>query len=160
MVPPLCSAAAMDGQDWTPVILSKRAPTGAATKTKANVNAAARSGNVEHNKKMMGGENKSAHGAPIQNARKLDDDDGSYQHAKISQEFKVALMQARTAKKMTQAQLAQAINEKPSVINDYESGRAIPAGPIIQKLGKALGTRLPKAKAPGPPKTGKGYPDA
>lgn len=41
-----------------------------------------------------------------------------------------AIQQARTAKKMTQAKLAQAINEKPAVINQYENGKAIPNGQV------------------------------
>ena len=41
------------------------------------------------------------------------------------------------AKKMTQKQLADAINEKQSVVNDYESGKAVPNGAVIQKLNKA-----------------------
>jgi putative transcription factor len=53
-------------------------------------------------------------------------------------------MQARLAKKMTQAQLAQAINEKPQVIQEYESGKAIPNGAILNKLSRALGTTLSK----------------
>eukprot|EP00453_Perkinsus_chesapeaki_P000937 CAMPEP_0185916564 /NCGR_PEP_ID=MMETSP0924C-20121207/3598_1 /TAXON_ID=321610 /ORGANISM="Perkinsus chesapeaki, Strain ATCC PRA-65" /LENGTH=64 /DNA_ID=CAMNT_0028641815 /DNA_START=51 /DNA_END=240 /DNA_ORIENTATION=- len=46
-------------------------------------------------------------------------------------------------KKMSQAELAKAINEKPTVINEYESGKAIPNGAIVSKLNRALGTRLP-----------------
>ena len=56
---------------------------------------------------------------------------------------------------MNQKQLATAINEKPQVINQYESGKAIPNGQVVQKLSRALGVRLPsatgkkKGKAPG-----------
>lgn len=41
-----------------------------------------------------------------------------------------AIQQARVAKKLTQAKLAQAINEKPAVINQYENGKAIPNGQV------------------------------
>lgn len=41
-----------------------------------------------------------------------------------------AIQKARAAKKMTQAKLAQAINEKPAVINQYENGKAIPNGQV------------------------------
>jgi putative transcription factor len=33
----------------------------------------------------------------------------------------------------------QAINEKPSIINEYESGKAIPNGQLISKMERALG---------------------
>ena len=69
--------------------------------------------------------------------------------ATVSQSFSKALVKARMAKKMNQKALAQAINEKPQVINQYESGKAIPNGQIINKLNRALGCQLPKAKGGG-----------
>lgn len=47
-------------------------------------------------------------------------------------------MQGRQAKKMTQAQLAQAINEKKEVINKYENGKAIPNGQVCFLLADVL----------------------
>lgn len=47
-----------------------------------------------------------------------------------------AIQQARAAKKMTQAQLAQAINEKPAVVNQYENGKAIPNGQVSRMARK------------------------
>jgi len=43
---------------------------------------------------------------------------------------------------MTQADLAKAINEKASVINQYERGEAIPETAVLAKLEKALGVKL------------------
>lgn len=80
------------------------------------------------------------------NATKLDATTDTFRHETVSHDFKMALQQARLAKKMTQAALATAINEKGSVINEYESGKAIPNGAIINKLNRSLGVRLPKAK--------------
>ncbi|KAK6259285.1 hypothetical protein SCA6_013759 [Theobroma cacao] len=61
---------------------------------------------------------------------------------RVSSDLKKNIMQARMDKKMTQAQLAQMINEKPQVIQEYESGKAIPNQQIISKLERALGTKL------------------
>lgn len=61
---------------------------------------------------------------------------------RVPTELKKAIMQARTDKKLTQAQLAQIINEKPQVIQEYESGKAIPNQQIIGKLERALGAKL------------------
>merc|ERR1719321_1556822 len=97
-------------------------------------------------KKHMGGTNKSAHSS-VPNAKKLDENAETFKHETVSHDFKIALQQARLAKKMTQAALATAINEKGSVINEYESGKAIPNGTIINKLNRTLGVRLPKAKS-------------
>ncbi|ONM04923.1 Multiprotein-bridging factor 1a [Zea mays] len=61
---------------------------------------------------------------------------------RVPSDLKKNLMQARLDKKLTQAQLAQMINEKPQVIQEYESGKAIPNQQIISKLERALGTKL------------------
>lgn len=38
----------------------------------------------------------------------------------------------------------QSINEKPQVVGEYESGKAIPNPQLIGKLERALGVRLPR----------------
>ncbi|KAF4675885.1 multiprotein-bridging factor 1 [Perkinsus chesapeaki] len=133
-------------QDWNPVVLSKGRPKNPASKTA--VNDARRTGQgVEVTQKWRSGQNMSTKEGLPANAAKLDQDNAVYKHAHVSTEFRHALQQARLAKKMSQAELAKAINEKPTVINEYESGKAIPNGAIVSKLNRALGTRLPKAKA-------------
>lgn len=52
---------------------------------------------------------------------------------RVDRSFSVALQQARTQKGMTQKDLATRICEKPSVIADYESGRAIPNPQVSQR---------------------------
>merc|ERR1711972_26765 len=133
-------------QDWAPVVWHKTGPKGAASKSASEINAARRSGAViDTEKKHNASMNKSAH-SNVPNAKKLDENRETFRHEPVSQDFKLALQQARLAKKMTQAQLAAAINEKNMVINEYESGKAIPNGAIINKLNRSLGVRLPKAK--------------
>ena len=74
--------------------------------------------------------------------------------AKVDRSLSKAIMQARTAKKITQKELATAINEKPQVVAEYESGKAIPNPQIISKLERKLGTKLPRpGKSKLPPKT-------
>jgi len=81
-------------------------------------------------------------------AAKLDAETENFKHEKVSSSLAKNIQKARQAKGMTQAQLAQAINEKPQVVNQYESGKAIPNGQIINKMERALGSKLrpPKAK--------------
>ena len=45
-------------------------------------------------------------------------------------------------KGLSQKDCAQKINEKPSVLQDYESGKAIPNTQILAKLERALGVKL------------------
>ena len=87
-------------------------------------------------------------------ARKLEETD-ELKHAKVDKSLSKAIMQARTAKKMTQKELATAINEKPQVVGEYESGKAIPNPQIISKLERKLGCKLPRpGKKPAAKKTG------
>ncbi|KAF8659083.1 hypothetical protein HU200_058726 [Digitaria exilis] len=63
-------------------------------------------------------------------------------------DLKKNLVQARLDKKLAPAELAQnvvleqMINEKPQVIQEYESGKAIPSQQIIGNLERVLGTKL------------------
>ena len=133
-------------QDWEPTVWKKAGPAGKAARGTAVVNAARRAGDeVDTAKKALAGGNRSAHGQ-VPNAKKLDENTEAHRHESVSHDFKMALQQARLAKKLTQAALAATVNEKPTVINDYESGKAIPNGAIISKLNRALGVRLPKAR--------------
>jgi DNA-binding transcriptional regulator YiaG len=61
-------------------------------------------------------------------------------------EVKQAIMKARMAKKMTQKQLAQALNEQASVIQKYEQGKQVPTNAQLAKIEKVLGTKLPRIK--------------
>eukprot|EP00397_Hematodinium_sp_SG-2012_P037128 GEMP01040184.1.p1 GENE.GEMP01040184.1~~GEMP01040184.1.p1 ORF type:complete len:141 (+),score=47.11 GEMP01040184.1:92-514(+) len=132
----------MDGQDWSPQVWSKTA-TGT---QKGVINQARREGGaVDTEEKFTSGNRAGRNVVP--NAKKLDDDHETYKHERVCQDFTMALQQARLAKKMTQAVLANAICEKQTVVAEYENGKAIPNGAIIQKLNRALGVNLPRAKA-------------
>jgi len=52
------------------------------------------------------------------------------------------MQQARMEKGLSQKDCAQKINEKPSVLQDYESGKAIPNTQILSKLERVLGVKL------------------
>ena len=99
---------------------------------------------VETSRKMNAGANKNAAHGATKNLQKLENETEVFQHETVSSELKKQIQQARLAKKMTQAQVAQAINEKPQVINEYESGKAIPNPQILSKLSRVLGVKLKK----------------
>ncbi|CAM0880348.1 unnamed protein product [Alopecurus aequalis] len=88
------------------------------------------------------GTNKPASSGTSLNTKRLDDDTENLAHERVPSDLKKSIMQARMDKKLTQAQLAQMINEKPQVIQEYESGKAIPNQQIIGKLERALGVKL------------------
>jgi putative transcription factor len=111
------------------------------------------------------GGNASAHTSTIMSARKLEEATEVGTIAKVDKSLSKAIMQARTAKKMTQKELATGINEKPQVVAEYESGKAVPNPSIISKIERKLGCKLPRpGKSKAPPKDGaaaaKGKPGA
>ena len=65
--------------------------------------------------------------------------------ATVSKDLRLAITQARNAKGLTQKQLATQLNMQPQVINEYESGKAIPNNQVIAKIERALGAKLPRA---------------
>ncbi|ETW08894.1 hypothetical protein H310_01387 [Aphanomyces invadans] len=134
------------GQDWSVAGWDKGRSGGRIgnESKEAALNRARRSGNVVTELKHGGVANKSAHVA-TGNMRKLDEDTENFKHETVDRSLSQALQKARMDKGMTQKALATAINEKPQVIGDYESGRAIPNGQIIVKIERALGCRLPRA---------------
>ncbi|CAL1386329.1 unnamed protein product [Linum trigynum] len=130
-------------QDWEPIVIRKKAPTSAAKKDEKVVNAARRAGvEIETIKKSNAGSNKAASSSTTLNTRKLDEETEIVAHERVPSELKKAIMQGRMDKKLTQSQLAQLINEKPQIIQEYESGKAIPNQQIISKLERALGVKL------------------
>ena len=86
-------------------------------------------------KKQGGGYN-------AQRMGKLENESEELSHKRVGDAVKKAIMQGRLAKKLTQAQLAQQINEKPQIIQEYESGKAIPNQQVLSKLERILGVKL------------------
>ena len=75
---------------------------------------------------------------------KLENETENMKHEKITVHFGKALMQARMAAKMTQKQLAQKLNVKSTIIQNYEKAKGIPNARLVQQLEKILGKPLPK----------------
>jgi len=117
-------------QDWTPVILRRE-------KTKEQKK---RDGEVTTYRNKNAGKNTQASTYTAKNL--ADDDVPKVEH--VSHSLSVQIQQARAAKKMTQKELAQKINEKIDVVRDYENGKAIPNGAVLNKMNKALGVVLKK----------------
>ncbi|OQR99554.1 hypothetical protein THRCLA_21818 [Thraustotheca clavata] len=130
------------GQDWEVAGWNKGRSGGriGSESKEAALNRARRAGNVSTEVKYGAG-NRSAHSNVNTNMRKLEEDTETFKHDTVDRSLSQALQKARLDKGMTQKALATAINEKPQVIGEYESGRAIPNPQIISKIERALGCR-------------------
>lgn len=65
---------------------------------------------------------------------------------KTNKELKLAIQQARIAKKWSQKELATQMNTTIQIISQYENGKAVPNNAFISKLEKKLGVKLPRIK--------------
>lgn len=112
-------------QDWTPVVLSGKKPTS--------------KGPVKYTI-----EEKRSDAEKVRLAKNfaIENESVNFQTPQIPLALSQEIIKARTAKSLTQKQLAQMINVQQSVITSYENGKAIPDHQILQKIAQALGTKF------------------
>lgn len=135
----------MNGQDWETITVSKTAKQKVAGLSSAQAIAKGKmSGTVVTEAKHGAGTQAGTGGGA--SLKKLEESTDTFAHKTVDASLSKAITQARMAKKMTQAQLATAINEQGKVIQEYESGKAIPNPNVINKLDKVLGIHLPRNK--------------
>ena len=121
----------MSHQDWTPVVFTRTK-----AKTAVEKRMATRRGKTKIVEKRK--DNSKIH--------KIENETENIKHETVSVHFGKALMQARMAAKMTQKELAQKLNVKSTIIQNYEKAKGIPNQRLIQKLEKALNCKLPSKK--------------
>lgn len=111
----------MEDQDWETVVLRK--PPSAIKKDSTGINVPAKKLTDEQIRL-----NKLENEELVEN--------------KISLEVRKVIQQARQAKNMSQSQLAQQLNVKPNVINEYESGKVVPNNQLLGKMERILKVKL------------------
>ncbi|CCF56644.1 hypothetical protein KAFR_0B03470 [Kazachstania africana CBS 2517] len=124
-------------------------PRANVARTQGQINAARRQGLVLSVDKKYGTTNIKGD-TEGQRLTKIDRETDIVKPKKLDASVGKAIARVRTEKKLSQKDLATKINEKPTVINDYESGRAIPNQQILNKLERALGVKL-RGKSIGEP---------
>ncbi|EMR10062.1 hypothetical protein PNEG_01813 [Pneumocystis murina B123] len=135
----------MGETDWDSVTKIGRGVRSKVTtiRTINEINEARRLGilvNIE--KKFSAGSNKAHKTTESQKITKIDRENDIVPIKTSGREVGLAISKARQEKNIKQSELAQKINEKVSVINDYENGKAIPNQQILAKMEKVLGVKL------------------
>ncbi|KAK8807014.1 hypothetical protein WA158_003773 [Blastocystis sp. Blastoise] len=125
-------------QDWKPVSWNKRNEKKDASQKKAQVTNALRTGSAVTSTKFMAGKNSNAP-ERIASSRKIEEQEEDFSVKHVDLQLRLRIQKARLEKKLTQKELAVKINEKPSVIQEYESGKAIPTPQVLNKLERILG---------------------
>ncbi|KAG7452878.1 MBF1-domain-containing protein [Guyanagaster necrorhizus] len=130
--------------DWdTKLVIGSKRQVAKVTKKDSDLNGARRAGAVVGtDKKITAGGNKAHQGTDHQRIAKLDRENEVAPPSKVAPSVGRAMQTARMDLKLSQKDVAQKINEKPSVLQDYESGKAIPNPQILGKLERALGVKL------------------
>ncbi|CAE6409843.1 unnamed protein product [Rhizoctonia solani] len=133
----------MADADWdSKVVIGNKARAPKVTKGNAEVNAARRAGAVISTDKKTTAGNKGHVGPDHQRIAKLDRENDVAPPSKIAPSVGKAMQTARMELKLSQKDVAAKINEKQSVLQDYEAGKAIPNPQILGKLERALGVKL------------------
>ncbi|KAJ3692049.1 hypothetical protein LUZ60_012399 [Juncus effusus] len=131
-------------QDWEPVVIRKSKPKPSELKAAKSVNNALRTGvPVETVKKHSAGTNKSGSGTGLAvHVRKLEEMTEPAGFEKVGAEVRAKIQKARVEKKMSQAELAKLINERVQVVQEYESGKAVPNQAVLAKMERVLEVKL------------------
>ncbi|KAI7903217.1 multi protein bridging factor 1-domain-containing protein [Cokeromyces recurvatus] len=130
--------------DWDKTtVLRKRDPTKAkVARSESDLNAARRVGAAIVTEKKSTVTNSSHADTDHRRIAKLDRENDVPPPPRVDMSVGKAIQKGRQAKGITQKDLAQLINEKPQVVNEYEAGKAIPNQNILGKMERALGIKL------------------
>ncbi|EJF62449.1 ylMBF1 [Dichomitus squalens] len=134
----------MSNTDWdSKLVIGQKARAPKVARNTADLNGARRAGAVVGtDRKVTAGTNKAHQGTDHQKIAKLDRENEVAPPPKINPAVGKAMQAARMEKQLSQKDVAQKINEKPSILQDYEAGRAIPNPQILAKLERVLGVKL------------------
>lgn len=134
--------------EWeSTTVIGRRARAGGSgpraniARSQGQVNEARRSGLVLSVDKKYGSTNVRGN-SEGQRLTKVDRETDIVKPKKIDGEVGKIMSRVRNDKKLSQKDLATRVNEKPSVINDYEAARAIPNQQVLSKIERALGVKL------------------
>ncbi|KAG8865306.1 multiprotein-bridging factor 1 [Tulasnella sp. 330] len=125
------------------LVIGSKARKPVVAKKESDVNAARRAGQaVATDKKLTPGLNTTNPGSDHARIAKLDRENEVAPPSKVAPSVGKAIMAGRMELKLTQKDVAVKINEKTNVIQDYESGKAIPNAQVLGKLERILGVKL------------------
>lgn len=127
-------------QDWTEVKWDKRGKRQSGESDKTFMANQMRKNNVVSTVKPISANKNQIN--IVTNIKKIEKEEDTFIHKTVSLNMAKKIAQARCDKKITQKELANMLSLPFKTIQEYESGKAIPNHLIINKIEKALGTRV------------------
>ncbi|KAF9300829.1 multiprotein-bridging factor 1 [Mortierella antarctica] len=122
------------------IILRKQAELAKVSRSEADLNAARRAGApISTERKVV---SNAPAGEDFRRIAKVAESPEIIAPKTVTADVGKIMAKARIDKKITQKELSAVVHEKPSVINDYEAGRAVPNQQVLGKIERALGVRL------------------
>ncbi|KAG0350754.1 multiprotein-bridging factor 1 [Podila minutissima] len=122
------------------IILRKQAELAKVSRSEADLNAARRAGApISTERKVV---SNAPAGEDFRRIAKVAESPEIIAPKTVTADVGKIMAKARIEKKITQKELSAVVHEKPSVINDYEAGRAVPNQQVLGKIERALGVRL------------------
>lgn len=130
----------MNNQDWTEVKWDKRGQRPTGESKKIFMTNQIRKNNVISTVKPTSANQNQIN--TVTNIKKIEKEEDTFIHKTVTLNMSKKIAQARCNKKITQKELANMLSLPFKIIQDYEAGKAIPNHVIINKIEKALGTRV------------------
>ncbi|KAJ1834119.1 multiprotein-bridging factor 1 [Coemansia sp. RSA 2703] len=125
------------------IIVKKPVQREAVVRTRGEENAARRSGAIVATAASGKISNKSGHKDPDhRRIAHLDRSDDVLPPSTVPLTVSKAIQKARQEKGFSQKELAQKINEKDTVIRDYEAAKAVPNQQVLSRLERVLEVKL------------------
>eukprot|EP00005_Dracoamoeba_jomungandri_P000495 CAMPEP_0174251994 /NCGR_PEP_ID=MMETSP0439-20130205/1651_1 /TAXON_ID=0 /ORGANISM="Stereomyxa ramosa, Strain Chinc5" /LENGTH=155 /DNA_ID=CAMNT_0015332463 /DNA_START=48 /DNA_END=515 /DNA_ORIENTATION=+ len=132
----------MADQDWETVTFKKRKP---ASNQRATTKARQEGRKVVTEKKFAAGSNQQRSGVNanrFEENKGIDEEPDAMVMNTLSRAQSVAIQQGRQNKRWSQKDFAQKINQKVTVVNEYERGTATPNQQVLAKMERVLGIKL------------------
>lgn len=124
-------------QDWKPVGWNKTGERNKNESKTSYINNQMRKNNtVSQNKNISSNKNQIE---GVSNIRKIEIEEDTFKHQKVSLSMAKKIAQSRCNKKMTQKELANILSLPIKIIQDYEASKAIPNHIVLNKIEKILG---------------------
>ena len=115
-------------------------------KNKIGGNRGGGSSGIQGDKKYNSGHNKQRKPTSGNQVQDWDDDVSSHDDGNSAKEIGLRIAQVRTSRGLTQIELAGLINEKVTVVSQYESGKVVINHQVLKKFEAALGKKLKNQK--------------
>ena len=125
--------------DWDSVTILRKRKTAQDARSKQAVNTALATGEAEVSKRQNVSNKKASMSG---NVHKIENETEDFAIKTVNPDTSKVISQTRQSLGMTQKELSHKINEKLTVVNEYESGKAIPSQTILAKFERALNVKL------------------